>query len=132
MKESVAITKEADAKKSFSPTRSDKSINHARNEPDRQLGSLMDVIDSIRSDGGTPSMKALHERHVYRTACTSAFGTAADAWQPVCAAGGDRDLGEACGRAARGFLRTGSGQGGGCGDVDAWATGASASQKKHQ
>jgi hypothetical protein len=49
MKESVAIAKEADAKKGFSSTKSDNSIHRARNEPERQLGSLSGVINNIRS-----------------------------------------------------------------------------------
>jgi hypothetical protein len=57
MKESVALAKEADAKKGVSPTRSDKSIRRVRNEPERQLGSLRDVIANIRRDGGTPSVE---------------------------------------------------------------------------
>ena len=56
MKESVAIAKDAAAKKEFSHTMSDNSIQHLRNEPERQLGSLRDVIDNIRSDGGTLSV----------------------------------------------------------------------------
>ena len=43
----------------FSPTKSDKSIHRVRNEPERQLGSLRGVIDSIRSDGGTPSVDSI-------------------------------------------------------------------------
>ena len=57
MKESVAITKEADTKKEFSPT--DNSIHRARNEPERQLGSLRSVINNIRRDGGTPSVESI-------------------------------------------------------------------------
>jgi hypothetical protein len=53
MKESVAITKEADAKKEFSPTRSDNSIHRVRDEPERQLGSLRGVIGNIRRERGT-------------------------------------------------------------------------------
>jgi hypothetical protein len=59
MKESVAIAKEADTKKDFSPTRSDKSIHRVRNEPERQLGSLGGVIGNIRRDGGTPSVESI-------------------------------------------------------------------------
>ena len=60
MNESIAIAKEADAKKGFSSTRSsDKSINHTRNEPDRQLGSLGGVIGNIRRDGGKPSVESI-------------------------------------------------------------------------
>jgi hypothetical protein len=59
MKESVAIAKEADTKKDFSPAKSDKSIHRVRNEPERQLGSLRSVIDNIRSDGGTPSVDSI-------------------------------------------------------------------------
>lgn len=52
MNESVAIAKEADAKKAFSPARSDKSVHRVRHEPERQLGSLRSVVDDIRRDGG--------------------------------------------------------------------------------
>jgi hypothetical protein len=57
MKESVAIAKEADTKKEFSPT--SKSIHRVLNEPERQLGSLRGVIDNIRSNGGTPSVDSI-------------------------------------------------------------------------
>jgi hypothetical protein len=57
MKESVAIAKEADTMSSA--TKSDKSIHRARNVPERQLGSLRGVIDSIRRDGGTPSVDSI-------------------------------------------------------------------------
>ena len=60
MNESVAITREADAEKSFSSTRSsDESIRRLRNEPERQLGSLRGVIGNIRRDGGTPSAESI-------------------------------------------------------------------------
>jgi hypothetical protein len=59
MKESVAIAKEADAKKGVSPTRSDKSIHRVRNGPERQLGSLRGVIANITRDGGTPSVESI-------------------------------------------------------------------------
>ena len=59
MKESVAIAKAADAEKESSPTRSDNNIQGLRNEPERQLGSLRDVIDTIRRDGGTPSAESI-------------------------------------------------------------------------
>ncbi|MBE9535501.1 MAG: DUF4157 domain-containing protein [Proteobacteria bacterium] len=59
MKESVAVAKEADAKKGVSPTKSDNSIPHLQDEPERQLGSLGGVIDSIRHDGGTPSVDSI-------------------------------------------------------------------------
>ncbi len=55
MKESVAITKEANRKKESSPTKSDSSIQRLRNEPERQLGSLRAVIVNKRRHGGTPS-----------------------------------------------------------------------------
>jgi hypothetical protein len=48
MKESVAIAKDAAAKREFSPTRSDNSIHRARYEPERQLGSLRDVIGIVK------------------------------------------------------------------------------------
>ena len=59
MKESVAIAKDADAKKDFSSTRSDNSIHRVRNEPEKQLGSLRSVIANIRHDGGTPSLDSI-------------------------------------------------------------------------
>jgi hypothetical protein len=59
MKESVALAKDADAKKDFSSTRSDKSIRRVRNEPEKQLGSLRSVIGNIRHDGGTPSLDSI-------------------------------------------------------------------------
>jgi hypothetical protein len=59
MKESVAIAKDADAKKDFLPTKSEKSIHRVRNEPEKQLGSLRSVIDNIRHDGGTPSLDSI-------------------------------------------------------------------------
>jgi hypothetical protein len=40
MKEAVTIPKEADAKKYFSSTKSDKNAHYVRTEPERQLGSL--------------------------------------------------------------------------------------------
>jgi hypothetical protein len=48
-----------DAKKDFSPTRSDKNIQGLRNEPERQLGSLRGVIDTIKCGGGTPSAESI-------------------------------------------------------------------------
>jgi hypothetical protein len=59
MNESVAVAKEADAKKGVSPTKSDNSIHRVRNESERQLGSLRDVIGNIRRDGGTPSIESI-------------------------------------------------------------------------
>ena len=59
MKESVAVAKEADAKKDFSPTKSDNSIHRVRNGPERQLGPLMRVIGDIRRDGDTPSAESI-------------------------------------------------------------------------
>jgi hypothetical protein len=60
MKESVAVAKEADAKKGVSPTKSsDNSIHRVRDEPEMQLGSLRDVIGNIRRDGGTPSVESI-------------------------------------------------------------------------
>jgi cytochrome c2 len=44
MTESVAVAKEADAKKGVSSTNRDNSIHRVRNEPERQLGSLRGVI----------------------------------------------------------------------------------------
>ena len=57
MKETVRPAKAVDAKKKFSPTRSDKNIHGLRNKPDRQLSSLGDVIGNIRRDGGMPSVE---------------------------------------------------------------------------
>jgi hypothetical protein len=59
MNESVALAKEVGAKKEFSPTKSSNSIRRARNEPERQLGSLRSVINNIRRDGGTPSVESI-------------------------------------------------------------------------
>ena len=59
MKESVAIAKEAVAKKDFSPTKSDNSIHLLQHEPKRQLGSLRSVIDNVKHDGGTPSIESI-------------------------------------------------------------------------
>jgi hypothetical protein len=59
MKESVALAKDADAKKDFSAARSDNSIHRVRNEPEKQLGSLRRVIGNIRHDGGTPSLDSI-------------------------------------------------------------------------
>ena len=56
---SVAIAKEADRKKEFSPSRSDKSVHRVQNEPERQLGSLRSVVGNIRRDGGTPSIESI-------------------------------------------------------------------------
>ncbi len=57
MKESVAVAKEAAAKKDFSPAKSDISIHRVRDEPERQLDSLRGVIGNIRRDGGRPSVE---------------------------------------------------------------------------
>jgi hypothetical protein len=60
MKESVAVAKEADAKKRVSPTKnSDSSIQRLRDEPERQLGSLRGVIGNITRNGGTPSVESI-------------------------------------------------------------------------
>ena len=59
MKESVAIAKEANKKKEFSPTRSDYNIQGLRNKPERRLVSLRGVIDTIRRNGGTPSVDSI-------------------------------------------------------------------------
>ena len=60
MKESVAVAKEADKEKGFSPTKSsDSSIQRLRDEPERQLGSLRDVIGNIRRNGCTPSVESI-------------------------------------------------------------------------
>jgi hypothetical protein len=57
MKTSVAVAKEASKEKGFSPTNT--IIHRVRNEPERQLGSLRDVIGNIRRDGGTPSVDSI-------------------------------------------------------------------------
>ena len=57
MKESVAIAKEADAKKGVSPIKSDNSIHRVRDEPERQIGSLRGVIGNITRNGGKPSVE---------------------------------------------------------------------------
>ena len=121
MNESVVVAKDADAKKKFLPARRKKSTHRTQNESERQIGSLRSAIANIRCDGGTPSIESIAtpEQHVYRTECTCAAGTAADAWQSVCAAGGCRNSGEADGGAAGGYLRAGGGLGSGAGDVDA-------------
>ena len=59
MKESVAVAKEADAKKKVSPIKTDNSILRLRDEPERQLDSLRGVIGDIRRDGGTPSSESI-------------------------------------------------------------------------
>ena len=59
MKESVAVAKEADAKKGFLATKNDKSIHRLRDEPERQLGSLRGVIGHIRRNGGKPSVESI-------------------------------------------------------------------------
>jgi hypothetical protein len=48
-----------DAEKESSPTRNDKNIQRHQDEPERQLGSLRDVIGNIRRDGGTPSVDSI-------------------------------------------------------------------------
>ena len=48
-----------DAKKEFSPTRSDKNIQGLQNEPERQIGSLRDVIDTVRRDDDMPSAEKI-------------------------------------------------------------------------
>ena len=59
MEESVAIAKEADAKKRVSPTGSDNNIQGLRNKHERQLGSLRGVIDDVRRDDDTPSADSI-------------------------------------------------------------------------
>ena len=92
MKESVAITIETDTKKGISPSRSDKSIHRARNEPERQLVAQWSAIINIRSDGSTPSIESIATQ---LSSMLLYCWPAADAWQPVCAAGGFWDSGEA-------------------------------------
>jgi hypothetical protein len=55
MKESVAVAKEADAKKGVSPTNS--IIPRVRDEPEMPLGSLRSVIGNITRNSGTPSVE---------------------------------------------------------------------------
>ena len=60
MNESITVAKEADTKKASSPTHeSNEHIHRVRDEPERQLGSLGDVIDTIKSGGGTPSADSI-------------------------------------------------------------------------
>ena len=59
MKESVVLSKEADAQKDFLPTKSDKSAHRVQHEPERPLGSLRGVIGIIRRNGGTPSVDSI-------------------------------------------------------------------------
>ena len=60
MNESVAITRDADAKKGFSSTySSDERIHRDQTEPEWRLGSLRGVIDGIRRGGGTPSVGSI-------------------------------------------------------------------------
>ena len=60
MNESITVAKEADAKKRSSSTHeSDERIHRARNESERQLGSLGAVVDTIKSDGSTPSADSI-------------------------------------------------------------------------
>ena len=54
-----AIAKDVDKKKEFSPTRSDVSTQRLRDEPERQLGSLREVIGDIRRNDGTPSVEGI-------------------------------------------------------------------------
>jgi uncharacterized Ntn-hydrolase superfamily protein len=60
MNESIAVAKEADAKKGFSSARrNDKSIQRVRDESERQLNSLGGVIGNIRRDGAKPSAESI-------------------------------------------------------------------------
>ena len=59
MKASVAVAKEADAKKGVSPIKTDNSILRLRDEPERQLDSLRGVIGDIRRDGGKLSVESI-------------------------------------------------------------------------
>jgi hypothetical protein len=59
MRWSVALAKDMDAKKESSPTSSsEESIYHVQHEPDRQLGSIGDVIGNVRHDGGRHQLTA--------------------------------------------------------------------------
>ena len=59
MTESVAVTKVAVTQKDSSPTKSDISSHRVQHEPKRHLGSLRSVINTIRHDGGTPSVDSI-------------------------------------------------------------------------
>ena len=59
MNASVAVTKVAETQKDSSPTRSDNSSHRAQNEPEMQLDSLRGLINTIRLDGGTPSVERI-------------------------------------------------------------------------
>lgn len=59
MKASVVLSKEAGRNKDFSPTKSDNGIHRFHHASERQLGSLRDVIGTIRRDGGTPSVDSI-------------------------------------------------------------------------
>ena len=73
MKESVAVAKEADKEKAFSPTKSsDSSIQHLRDEHERQLGSLRGVIDNIRRDGSMPSVESIATQLISMTSAERA------------------------------------------------------------
>ncbi|MEA3283179.1 MAG: hypothetical protein U9Q68_11630, partial [Euryarchaeota archaeon] len=52
MKESVAIRKQGS-----SHTKNDNNIQHLRNGPDRQIGSLRSVVGNIRRNGGVPAVE---------------------------------------------------------------------------
>jgi len=59
MSESIAVAKEADAKKEFLPNRIGKTIHRIHHEPERQLGSLRGVIGNMTSNGGMPSVDSI-------------------------------------------------------------------------
>jgi len=60
MKESVAVVKEVDTKKSSLLTRSgSNSIHRVQNEHEMQLGSLGGAIGNIRNNGGKPSVESI-------------------------------------------------------------------------
>jgi len=60
MRESVAVAKEADREKEFSPTKSSNSnIQRLRDEADGQLVSLGGVLGNIRSNGDAPSVESI-------------------------------------------------------------------------
>lgn len=59
MKTSVALEKVADTRKDISPTKCDTCIHPVHHEPERQLGSLRDVIGTIKRNGGTPSVDSI-------------------------------------------------------------------------
>ncbi|NQE45397.1 hypothetical protein C5S31_05170 [ANME-1 cluster archaeon GoMg2] len=91
-----------DAEKEFSPTRSDNNIQGLRDEPERQLGSLRDVLDTIRRDGGKPSVESIatHLSGMHTAQRAPVLSALQQTHGNRYAAGGNRDSGEANGRTA--------------------------------